>query len=265
MNDSHSRHGPSPRRLAVIGGGITGLAAAHRLTELEAAATVTLFEAGGRVGGVLRTEEHEGYLLEHSADSFITSADWAVDLCRRIGFSDQLIPTNAAWRRAFIVRDGRLHAVPDGFSLLAASRLWPLLTTRLLSLRGKLRLVLEPFVPVRRSQSDESLASFARRRLGGEAFERLVQPLVAGIYTADAEQLSMAAALPRFVEMERRHGSLLRAARLAAAGHDGGRGTPGEDHRDAGAEHHEHAVQNIARHAHHHPQELVPPVHRGPT
>ena len=100
---------------------------------------------------------------------------------------------------------------------MAPSRMWPLVVTPLLSLRGKLRLAYEPFIPAHRGQGDESLAAFARRRLGREAFDRLVQPLVSGIYTADAERLSMQAALPRFVEMERKHGSLLRGARAEAA------------------------------------------------
>jgi oxygen-dependent protoporphyrinogen oxidase len=103
--------------------------------------------------------------------------------------------------------------VPEGFVLLAPARLWPLVTTPLLSPWGKLRLLAEYFVPARRDAADESLASFATRRLGREAYERIVQPLVGGIYTADPERLSLQATLPRFLEMERRYGSLIRAAR----------------------------------------------------
>jgi len=213
---------PSPRRrIAVVGGGIAGLAAAHRLGEIAPQAEVTLFEAAERLGGVLRTEAADGYLLEHSADSFITSNPAAVDLCRRIGF-DELIPTNdrlpgesqphPRLRSAFVVRRGRLIRVPEGFMLLQPRRLWPLLTSPLLSPLGKLRLFAECLVPRRRVEGDESLAAFARRRLGREAYERLVQPLVGGIYTADAEKLSLAATLPRFIALERKHGSLVRAA-----------------------------------------------------
>ncbi|HUY36441.1 MAG TPA: protoporphyrinogen oxidase [Pirellulales bacterium] len=212
---------PAPLRVAVIGGGISGLAAAHKLRELDPATKVTLFEAGDTLGGVVRTERSQGYLLEQSADSFITNVPWALDLCRRVGLADELIPTNEAYRRALVVRKGKLYPVPDGFTLLAGSRVWPILSTRVLSLRGKLRLLGEWFVPARRcaadENSDESVASFVRRRLGREAFERLAQPLVAGIYTADAEKLSLAAALPQFLEMERRHGSLIRALRRGAA------------------------------------------------
>ncbi|MBI2826616.1 MAG: protoporphyrinogen oxidase [Planctomycetia bacterium] len=203
----------SRRRIAVIGGGIAGLAAAHRVVELEPAAEIVLFEASGRLGGVLHTERRDGFLLELGADSFITSVPWAIDLCRRIGFADQLIETNPAHRRALVVRDGRLYPVPEGFMLMEPRALWPVMKSPLLSVRGKMRVLAELLVRARRDGADESLASFARRRLGREAFERLVQPLVAGIYTADPEKLSLAATLPRFLEMERRHGGLIRAAR----------------------------------------------------
>lgn len=204
-------------RIAVVGGGITGLAAAHRLIELAPLARVTLFDAAERLGGVLRTERHGGFLVELSADNFITNVPWAVDLCRRLGLSEELLPTAHLQRRALVVRGGRLLPIPEGFHLLSPGRAWPIVRSPLLSWAGKLRLLCEPCVRRRRDSSDESLASFARRRLGREAFERLIQPLVAGIYTADAERLSMAAALPRFVEMERMSGSLTRAARREAS------------------------------------------------
>lgn len=193
--------------VAVIGGGISGLAAAHRLIELNPALQVKLFESGPQLGGVLQTEHRDGFLLEHSADNFITTSPWATDLCRRIGFTE-LLPTNAANRRALVLCRGRLEHVPDGFQLMAPARAWPIVTTSILSLRGKLRLLCEPLIPPRQADGDESLADFVRRRLGREAYERLVQPLVGGIYTADAEKLSIQATLARFVDMEQQHGSL---------------------------------------------------------
>lgn len=199
------------QQVAVIGGGISGLAAAHRLIELDPTLQVKLFEAGPRLGGVLETVERDGFLLERSADNFITTSPWALDLCKRIGFSHQLLPTNAANRRALVLCRGGLRHVPEGFQLMAAARVWPILTTPILSLRGKLRLLCEPLVPPRDENGDESLADFVRRRLGREAYERLVQPLVGGIYTADAEKLSIQATLGRFVEMEQRDGSLAMA------------------------------------------------------
>lgn len=205
--------------VAVIGGGISGLAAAYRLLELDPTLEVKLFEASPRLGGVLQTQRRDGFLLEHAADNFITTAPWATDLCRRLGLAEELLPTNAANRRALVLCRGRLQHVPDGFQLMAPARLWPILTTPILSLRGKLRLLCEPFIPPRQENGDESLAGFVRRRLGREAYERLVQPLVGGIYTADAEKLSIQATLARFADLEQRHGSLamgLRAARQRA-------------------------------------------------
>ena len=215
-SDFVSSQSVKPRRVAVVGGGITGLAAAHRLRELEPTLEVVLLEASDKLGGLLQTVRRDGYLIERTADNFITNVPWAVDLCRRIGFYDQLIPTNERHRQAFVVRRGRLAKVPQGFLLMSPSRLWPILTTRILSPLGKARLLAERFVPRRRGNGDESVASFARRRLGREAFERLVQPLVGGIYTADPEKLSMLATMPRFVETERRFGSLIRGRRAAA-------------------------------------------------
>ena len=212
---------PPARRIAVIGGGISGLAAAHRLLELDNQIQVRLFEASDRLGGVLHTERQAAFLLEHSADSFITTSPWALDLCRRIGFADELLPTDATRRKAYVVHRGRLEHVPEGFLLLAPRRIGPLLRTPILSLGGKLRLLAECLVPRRRETDDESLAAFARRRLGREAYDRLVQPLVGGIYTADAEKLSIQAALPRFVDMERQYGSLMRGTRAAKQSSNG--------------------------------------------
>jgi oxygen-dependent protoporphyrinogen oxidase len=206
----------SRKTVAIIGGGIAGLAAAHRLAEVAPHIGVTLFEASDCLGGVLATESHDGYLIERSADMFVTQPAGAVDLCRRIGLEGELIGTDDRNRKAFVVRRGKLLPVPAGFALLQPARLWPLVKSPILSWRGKVRLGLEYFLPrPRRSAGaakDESLASFARRRLGREAYQRLVQPLVGGIYTADPEKLSLAATLPRFLEMEQEYRSLIRAA-----------------------------------------------------
>jgi protoporphyrinogen/coproporphyrinogen III oxidase len=225
------------KKIAVIGAGISGLAAAHRVRELDATAEVILFEAGDRLGGIIGTIRQDGYLIETSADSFITNMPWATDLCRRIGFADRLIPTDPSHRGAMVVSRGQLHPVPEGFLLMAPNRLGAVMASPILSLRGKLRLACERFIAAKRDGGDESLAAFAKRRLGREAFERLVQPLVGGIYTADPEKLSLAATLPRFLEMEHQHGSLIRAAkanRKAAAGGSGS-STDIADSEDSGA------------------------------
>ncbi len=198
------------RRIAVIGGGTAGLTAAWRLTR-DACNQVELFERSDRLGGVLRTERHGDYLVEHSADMFTTKDPWALELCRELGIDDRLVGADEARRRAFVVRDGELHQVPQGFVLMRPTQLRSMLSTPLLSWRGKLRMCCEPFIKTRRDPSDESLQSFVTRRLGHEVFQRIVQPLVGGIYTADPERLSMDATMPAFVAMERKHGSLIRA------------------------------------------------------
>lgn len=203
-------------RVGVLGGGLTGLSAAHRLTELARerglAVEVTLFEARARWGGLVGTIEREGYLIDTGADSFLTNKPGAVSLCRRLGLEDRLQATEPRYRGALVLRRGRPVPVPEGFQLLSPTALRPVLLSPVLSPWGKLRLLAELFIPPRRDQADESLAAFVRRRFGREVLDRLVQPLVAGIYTSDPERLSLAATMPRFIEMERRHGSLIRAA-----------------------------------------------------
>ena len=173
----------------------------------------TLLEAGPRLGGVLSTVHRDGFQVEQSADNFITTIPWGVELCRRLGLRDQLLQTNPAFRRTFVVRGGRLYRLPDGFLMMAPTRLWPLAVTPILSPLGKLRAAWEYFIPPRTDEADESMAAFVRRRLGREAYERLVEPLVGAVYAADMEKLSVEATLPRFRDMERQHGSLIRAMR----------------------------------------------------
>jgi len=208
----------NPLRLAVVGGGLTGLAAAYRLLELSAAATdrpceVTLFEASPHSGGVIGTNRIQGYLAELGADMFITNRPWAISLVRRLGLESRVISTEPTYRRSLVLRKGRPVEVPDGFQLLSPVQAWPVLKSSIFSPWGKLRMGLEYLLPSRKETGDESLAHFVRRRFGNEALERLIQPLVGGIYTADPEKLSLQATLPRFLDMEREHGSLIRALR----------------------------------------------------
>jgi oxygen-dependent protoporphyrinogen oxidase len=201
-----------PQRLAVIGGGISGLAAAHRLLELDPSVEVLVFEAGPRLGGVLETTCRDGFLLESAADNFLTSPPAAVDLCRRLGLEGDLIAPDEHRRQALVVHRGRLLPVPQGFILMAPSRLGPMVRTKTLSLVGKLRAAMECLVPNRADvTADESLRSFVTRRFGREVFDRLVEPLIGSIYTADPSRLSVEATFPRFRQMEREYGSLLRA------------------------------------------------------
>ena len=225
------RIGTTPR-IVVIGAGLTGLSAAHRLVGSIAkprsrpATEVLLLEAGDRLGGAIWTDRRDGFTLEGGADSFITNKPWGVELCRELGLADRLIGTDSQHRRSFVVHRGRLVPVPEGFVLMAPSRLLPVLTSPILSIRGKARLLLDLVLPRRDEETDESLAAFVRRRLGRETLDRLVQPLVGGIYTADPNELSLRATLPQFLEMERTAGSLIRAARRQA------KAARGEDRRD---------------------------------
>lgn len=209
-----------PFRVVVIGGGLSGLTAAHRIRELSASLNrpveVTVLEAKDRPGGVIRTDHVGGFTLEGGPDSFITNKPWGIGLCQRLGLGDQLIETDATHRRSFVVRQGQLAPVPEGFVLMAPHRILPLLTSPVLSWRGKLRMLMDLVIPRRDAVTEESLASFVRRRLGKEALDRLVQPLVGGIYTGDPNELSLKATLPQFLEMEREHGSLIRAIRRQA-------------------------------------------------
>ncbi len=213
--------------VVIIGGGISGLAAAHRLSDQQV--QVTLLEASHRLGGTIQTEQRDGFLLERGPDSFISEKPHAVELAKRLGLESRLVQTNEQFRRSFIVRDGRLRPVPEGFQLLAPSRLWPFITSDIFSLAGKARMAADLLLPRKSTNgtNDESLASFVRRRLGVEALDRMAQPMVGGIYTADPETLSLRATLPRFLEMEREHRSLilamLRQGRAQKVGTSGAR------------------------------------------
>ncbi len=197
--------------IAVIGAGITGLSAAHRLVELGGV-DVEIFEAGPEPGGLLKTEHHGDHLIECGADSFITNKPAALDLCLRLGLESELIQTNEEHRRSLVLRDGKPVPVPRGFQLLMPTQTEPLMQSSILSDAGKQRVLEEANIPPKPRLEDESVASFVRRRFGDELFERLAQPMVGGIYTADPEKLSLLATLPRFLHMEQEHGSLTAAA-----------------------------------------------------
>ncbi len=218
-------------RVIVVGGGVSGLAAAHRAVELARERgrplELTLLEAGDRLGGTIQTERRDGFLVECGPDSFLSEKPWALALCRRLGLEDRLIRTDDRFRRTYVVFRGRLHPLPEGFQLLAPTRVGPFVSSGLFSWRGKLRMACDLLLP-RGSDPDESLGAFVRRRLGREALERVAQPLVAGIYTADPDELSLQATMPRFLEMERRERSVIlalwRAARKAPGSHAGASG-----------------------------------------
>ncbi len=182
-------------------------------------AQVDLFEASDRLGGVLSTLKHDDLLIERGADSFLAKQPWAVELCQELGLAEELIPTNSAHRRALVLRGGELYPVPEGFFMMRPQRRLPILRSGLLSWPGKLRLLAERWLSrpanIEQPDYDECLAQFATDRLGSEAFEQLVEPLLAGIYTADANQLSVAATMPEAIEVVRKHGTLWHRAPTA--------------------------------------------------
>ncbi|HYN84664.1 MAG TPA: protoporphyrinogen oxidase [Pyrinomonadaceae bacterium] len=218
------------RRVVVIGGGLSGLAAAHRFVERQAEqrgssrpVELILLEASARAGGIVRTERRDGFLLEAGPDAFIREKPAALELAKRLGLDSRLIETNPEHRRSFVARGRRLHPTPAGFQLVAPSRLRPFFASGIFSWPGKARMALDLVLPRRARRGgagddtdDESLASFVRRRLGREALERMAQPMVGGIYTADPELLSLRATMPRFLEMVRARRSLILALRSSA-------------------------------------------------
>ena len=168
-----------------------------------------MLEARDRLGGTIETERVDGFTIEAGPDSFLSEKPWALALCRRLGVEDQLLRTDDRHRKVYVWRGGRLHPLRDGFQLLAPTKLGPFLSTSLFSWPGKLRMAMDVVLPRGGTGDDESLGAFVRRRLGSEALERVAQPLVAGIYTADPDDLSLAATMPRFLELERRERSLI--------------------------------------------------------
>ena len=202
-------------RIAIIGGGISGLATAYRLSRSrpgqEGELEIHVFEARDSLGGVIQTENRDGFLMDQGPDSFISSKPWAVELCRELGLDQDFMETNPNLRQSFILSQDKLIPVPHGFYLMAPTKVSEALRTPLLSFTGKFRMACEVFISPKREEGDESLASFVRRRFGQETLERIAQPMIAGIYTADPEELSLGATFPHFLQMEREHGSIIRA------------------------------------------------------
>jgi protoporphyrinogen/coproporphyrinogen III oxidase len=200
-------------RIAIIGGGISGLAAAFALEEARRAGAVeyALYEASPHLGGVLRTERIQGCIVEAGPDSFISEKPWAADLCRALGLGGQLIGSNDAERKTYILVRGRLIPIPDGLMFMVPTKILATGLSPLFSWTAKLRMARELMHPRHQAAGDESVASLVGRHYGSEMVDRLADPLLSGIYGGEAGSLSVRAVLPRFAEMERAHGSLGRA------------------------------------------------------
>ena len=202
------------KRIAIIGGGISGLAAAYALEQKRRAGIdveYVVFEATSRFGGVMVTDRVEGCLVEAGPDSFLTEKPWASNLCRDLGLGDQLIGSNDPERKTYILARSRLVEMPDGLMFMVPTNIVAALASPLFSASTKLRMAREWFHPPHKADGDESVAAMVERHYGSEMVDRLADPLLSGVYGGDASQLSVRAVLPRFAEMEARHGSLGRA------------------------------------------------------
>lgn len=202
--------GTTRPRVVVVGGGIAGLTAAYRLSR-QAGADVVLLEAGDRLGGKIRTEHVAGFVIEAGPDSLVTFKPQALALAAELGLSERLRPADEASRGTFVLRGGRLRAVPEGMNGFVPRQAAPVAWSRLFSPWGKLRMAWEYVVPARRDDADESLESFVSRRLGRHFHGRLAEPLAGGIFAAEPSRLSLMATLPHLRAAELRHGGLIRS------------------------------------------------------
>ena len=214
----------------IAGGGIAGLSTSFELHRLGVSSIVV--EQAPRAGGVILSEEIDGYTIDAGPDALLVQKPQGLELCEQLGLGNRLVPTKPP-RLAFIQRNGRLHALPANSVLGVPTRLGPFIKTGLFTWAGKLRMGAEWLVPPRRDTSDESIGAFMRRRFGAEAATYLAEPLLAGIHAGDVDRLSVRALFPRFVEAEREYGSLLQAfsrrpaAEHARDGHGAFRSLPG--------------------------------------
>jgi protoporphyrinogen/coproporphyrinogen III oxidase len=201
-------------RIAIIGGGISGLSAAFTLEQKRRAGAdldYVLFERAPRLGGVMVTDRADGCLIEAGPDSFLTEKPWAIDLCKQVGLADQLIGSNDPDRKTYIIVKNKLIEIPDGLMFMVPTKIMPAVLTPLFSLGTKIRMAREWFHPPHKADHDETVASMVERHYGPEMVDRLADPLLSGVYGGEASQLSVRAVLPRFAEMEAKHGSLGRA------------------------------------------------------
>jgi len=197
------------KRVVIVGGGISGLAAAYYLRRARKDLDLILLEARERLGGVITTLYRDGFVVEGGPDSFIIQKPWALQLCHDLGIQQRLIAPDPANRKVYVLSRGRLHELPPGMMTGAPARLGPFLKTRLISWPGKLRMALDLVLPRGHDSGDESVGAFIRRRLGREALEKIADPILGGIHVSDADCLSLTSAFPRLKELERQHRSLI--------------------------------------------------------
>lgn len=201
-------------KVIIIGGGIAGLAAAVHLKQgarvHDKQLEVLVLEKDNRIGGKILTEKVGNYLVEAGPDSFLPEKVQTVHLARHLGLEPEMLPSNDEHKGTFIFSGGRLHSLPEGVMLMVPTMFMPMVRSKLISWPGKVRMGMEMFVPKRKQQGDESLGSFVTRRLGRECLDKIAEPLVAGIHTSNPDNMSVESTFPRFLQMEQKHGSLIR-------------------------------------------------------
>jgi protoporphyrinogen/coproporphyrinogen III oxidase len=217
--------------VVIVGGGIAGLSIAWYLEQEVRAAQLdlryTLLEASERWGGHILSEQVEvggqTFVVEAGPDSFLTQKPAALQLAHELGLAARLLGTNDHMRQTYVLHQGKPIPLPDGVLLIVPTKFMPFVQSPLISLLGKLRMGMDLFIPRRRDGADETLADFVRRRLGGEALDKIAEPLLSGIYNAEAERQSLLATFPRFRALEEQYGSLTRGMlalrRAASNGH----------------------------------------------
>lgn len=219
------------RSLIVVGGGIAGLAAAYFAHRRARAAgeqiKITLLERDQYLGGKILTERVDGFVLEAGPDTFLATKPWGVSLCRELGISGRLQGTNQQYKNTYVLLDGHLHTLPEGLTMMIPTRIAPMVKTSLLSWTAKARMALDFFLPPNHQAGEESLGQFISRRLGRPAYERLIEPLLSGIYAGDGDALSLQATFPYLRDLELNHGGLIKGAlamrrKMALAGNRNG-------------------------------------------
>lgn len=200
------------RRIAVIGAGITGLACAIQLHALDPGLEIVMYERASQAGGKVLTERVDGFTIEAGPDAFLASKRGGLSFSRELGLEDRLVSPIPGHRRSYVLRSGKLVPLPQGLSGLVPTELKPMLRSRILSPAGKARMAMDLAIPPRTGNEDESLASFIRRRMGTEVYDRMIEPLLSGIYAGDGERLSLAATFPQLRASELTHGGVIKGA-----------------------------------------------------
>lgn len=201
------------KRIVIIGGGIAGLTAAYYThKKAKEPIAITLLEQAGYWGGKIITNRVDGFVIEGGPDTFIVTKPWAVQLCKELGIADRLEGTNPDQKNIFILHNDRLHPLPGGLTMMIPTELGPMIRTGLLSWPAKIRIGMDFLIPPAAENSDESLGAFITRRLGRDAYERLIEPLMSGIYAGDGDKLSLEATLPYLRALELKHGGLVKGA-----------------------------------------------------